>query len=724
MCSHNVFISYARDDFEVIKRIIRALDHQGLSCWVDQDNIRWGESFPSALHNAIESSQYIIFCISENYTKSSWARKEVELALAISQDMEGSNRPHLLPLLLEDIPDHLKSLPFLQTLQYRVYNGDPTRLAVAIAHLGLTPTRETGREWANSSPLSYSFEEILRYESWLPLDRRRAIATCLLDILPDLKSHRKNHIRELNALWKSLPIMTDRRNPAWVRVNTTHSVEGNRLTIGFKNTTCEYRVTDPLKLGCFNCGYYAGAQFRKATIAQLMEQLRRGFAHAFNLGRRFDVVEFLSDGSFLSDKEMDDEAKIRIFESLASMPYIKRVLVESTPEHIYSQREEVPALLEVLRKDQILEIGVGFETADDFVRKTCINKGFLMAHFERAVTHLANINLSYDNQCTVVAYLLVKPAFLSVGEAIDDLIYSLRYLSELSKRLGIRIVPKLEPAAIADGTVLSYLHRLSDNANLFRYNPVNYWMILEILTRAFLDPSCHPAYNEIRIGAREDMDDIIKVPAVYRRDGRFDQFDYVLYDAIQRYNSHRDIFQVYAVIRETYPRGIKHLLSPNSSLGAWTRSELNESDVANSRNDSFEVSAIHSLLTNPDNESILEEAASSANLDSQFLRKIYGCLDILEGYVTSRSASIQSRFKEILQNSESRISSAELEKFQYIVSECFDNSELDLFEIRMIDAKLESDDLLRLFFEATNFRSGRSHVLWSEVPIESNEHGV
>ena len=499
MSSHNLFISYAREDSAVVETICKEIKGQGLSYWIDSEGLRWGDSFPSKMAEAVTQSQYVLLCISKAFAASMWCRKELDLAITISNRRDLENRPHILPLLLDGDPSFISELPIIQDLHCRAYDGNPRKLAVAMAHLGCVSTKASQQEWAQTDRGEFSVNKLIDYASWLPRDRRLGIISTLAECIPSLQKHRRDHVVRLKERWKGEPHLVDRNEPAWVRVNKTHSVKGLRLTIGFRNTSCEYRKTDPLSLGCFNCGYYAGSGFRKATVAQLIEQVRRGFAVAFRHGLSFDVVEFLSDGSFLSNREMDDEAKLRIFRNLAQMSYVKRILIESTPEHVFSQRDEIPQLLDCLRPDdQTLEIGIGLETADDFIRKACINKGFERTHFERAVEHIARINKTYNGQCSVVAYLLVKPAFLSTAESIEDIIKALIYLSDFSKAAKVRIVPKLEPAAVADGTLLSYLHMLDESCE-YHYAPLNYWMILEILTRSYLDERCRPAWDCIRV---------------------------------------------------------------------------------------------------------------------------------------------------------------------------------------------------------------------------------
>lgn len=101
----------------------------------------------------------------------------------------------------------------------------------------------------------------------------------------------------------------------------------------------------------------------------------------------YDVIEFLCDGSFFNEDEYPHGFQTELFERIAKQEDVKRVLVESRPEYV--DAEKVGSLRGILRSDQCLEIGVGFETADEFIRAACIQKGFSRGDFENMLRSLA-----------------------------------------------------------------------------------------------------------------------------------------------------------------------------------------------------------------------------------------------------------------------------------------------------------------------------------------------
>jgi archaeosine synthase beta-subunit len=530
----------------------------------------------------------------------------------------------------------------------------------------------------------------------LPGTRKEEIVNRIISAIPKLKQHRKAHLRKLNILREKSREFADKSLPAWVRVSTTESESGYRLIVGFRNNTCVYRVHDPLGLGCLNCGYYAGTgEEKEATPTQLIKQLDEGLTQGFNYEQKFDVIEFLSDGSFLGDDEYDRGAKDKIVELLSSTLHIKRILVESRPEYVINRQDEIEKYLKCLRRDQTLEIGIGLETADDFIRQVCINKGFGFGVFEHAVKKVSQINRVHNDRCAVVAYILIKPAFLSTKETILDVIGTLQVLSDLSEKYRVKIIPKLEPAAISDGTILSLLYSQNE------YTPLNYWAVLEIITFNFLDSRCKGVSNNIRVGAREDMDDVLKVPAIYTGN-QYDQYDFIVYNVIQQFNQDHDLFKLYAIIESTFPGGLHGLLDANSSLMNWLKDSY-----------SMKNSSIIGFINKYSDKINTNANVLATQLEAKFLKNIYSVLNRIEGYDHDRT--IVGGIMEIIDGKEYPFDMDIKRKIGELIFTCFQKQENSRY-IKVLDIVKEPDGFLRIFFEMRDFLSRRKFSLWVEVP--------
>ncbi|KPA13337.1 radical SAM protein [Candidatus Magnetomorum sp. HK-1] len=565
----DIFISYSRFDSEKMNQLATVLRDRRLNVWSDQ-KIHGGAKFDDEIEKQLNLSKCVIVLWSENSISSDFV---------ISEASRARKQNKLIPILLDQvsIPIEFERLHYINLVDWCIDASNPEfsklidSIDIYLADGQLTNTQtlninNSDIKINNAKKLSINNKNLslYKYSSWLPSDRKDDIINNYLKYVESGKliEHRKQHIK---CIKKKLKVIQKPFNePAWTSISTTSSQCGHRLIIGFQNAGCEYRKKN--NLGCFHCGFYAGAipPPQSQLIGSLKSQFRRGLKIAKELFWKIDVIEFLSDGSFLNDNELPEKIKKEIFQSISKMPNIKRVLIESTPNKVYDERKEVAQRINGLREDQILEIGIGLETADDFIRQACFNKGYTIDEFEKAIKHVNNLDVGQKKRINIVAYIFVKPPFLKENESINDALQTIKYIYQLNKQSDVNIIPKLEPAIISNGTLLSLLWEED------QYMPLNYWMILEILCRIFFDEEISDILPKIRIGTRLDMDDSIKIPGIYRtEDGRFDQFDYVVYRAIQKFNQNKDLFELFYLIKTIYKSQKSNMLSHSQSLYKW-----------------------------------------------------------------------------------------------------------------------------------------------------------
>lgn len=357
----------------------------------------------------------------------------------------------------------------------------------------------------------------------------------IMALVPDLKNEMIKHQKEFQNLRKEAESTLSEKDktallysPAWVSIAPTDSKIGKRLIVGLRNTGCRYRKKN--RPGCLVCGYNATiVHSLHPSKKDISQQLHTAISKSLYSSETFDVLEFLGDGSFMNDKEVGDDTKRTLFDRINNTPCIERVLVESRPEDIDSQDIEIA--LNSLNRGQKFEIGIGLETSNNFIRNYCINKGFLWKDFVNCVEKISKANVK--NRLSIVAYIFVKPLFLSEKEAIEDAVQTLLDLKELSKRIGIKIIPKLEPAVITSGSVLDIQNQAG------KYEPVSLFSVVEIVMHAH-----KIGFGKIlRIGGRYDMYFAERIPGVYsqQHEGMLHQWDFIIYEALMTYNTHHNI---------------------------------------------------------------------------------------------------------------------------------------------------------------------------------------
>ncbi|MCP5104365.1 MAG: toll/interleukin-1 receptor domain-containing protein, partial [bacterium] len=124
------FISYSHIDKEFVERLTIDLEDEGISVWVDEKEIKVGESISQKLEEGISVCNYFCIVISKDSINSKWVQREY--STAINAQLSPGTTPTILPLLFQNV-----ELPvFLKDIKYadfsKSYNKGLTKLLDAI----------------------------------------------------------------------------------------------------------------------------------------------------------------------------------------------------------------------------------------------------------------------------------------------------------------------------------------------------------------------------------------------------------------------------------------------------------------------------------------------------------------------------------------------------------------------------------------------------------------
>ena len=98
----HIFISYAREDYEVAEKLYNDLDKVGLNPWLDRKKLLVGQNWKIEIDKAIRKSSFFCALLSSNsVTKIGHVQKELKKALDILDNYPGSEI-FLLPIRLDD----------------------------------------------------------------------------------------------------------------------------------------------------------------------------------------------------------------------------------------------------------------------------------------------------------------------------------------------------------------------------------------------------------------------------------------------------------------------------------------------------------------------------------------------------------------------------------------------------------------------------------------------
>lgn len=101
-CVPHVFVSYVREDAEIVDRLADELRAAGVEVWLDRTHIRPGERWRMAIRRAITGGAFFVACFSPRYASRSRTYMNEELTLAIDElRLRPQDRTWFIPIRLE-----------------------------------------------------------------------------------------------------------------------------------------------------------------------------------------------------------------------------------------------------------------------------------------------------------------------------------------------------------------------------------------------------------------------------------------------------------------------------------------------------------------------------------------------------------------------------------------------------------------------------------------------
>lgn len=126
------FLSYSSADKPVVERVIDALRRNGLSYWVDHEQINFGDGVISKIEDGLKRSKFVVVCLSENFAKSGWCR--AEYAPILNREFSGDTSRRVIPLSL-DGSKNSAAIPLLLSDKMRANFADPVSFTAFLQFL-------------------------------------------------------------------------------------------------------------------------------------------------------------------------------------------------------------------------------------------------------------------------------------------------------------------------------------------------------------------------------------------------------------------------------------------------------------------------------------------------------------------------------------------------------------------------------------------------------------
>lgn len=144
-----VFLSYAREDTAAARRIADALHAFGIEVWLDQSELRGGETWDATIRQRIKDCTLFVAVVSANTQsrREGYFRREWNLAVERTMDM-AHGTPFLVPVVVDDTPESIALVPeqFMRVQWTRLPKGVPDEKFVGQLKRLLAPAGHPARD--------------------------------------------------------------------------------------------------------------------------------------------------------------------------------------------------------------------------------------------------------------------------------------------------------------------------------------------------------------------------------------------------------------------------------------------------------------------------------------------------------------------------------------------------------------------------------------------------
>ncbi len=98
-----VFLSYAKEDREVVRFTMETLHNYGVITWFDENDLLPGDNWETKIEESIEKADYVfIFFSSNSINRQGYKNREIRYALK-QKMLKPFNSKYIIPILIDDV---------------------------------------------------------------------------------------------------------------------------------------------------------------------------------------------------------------------------------------------------------------------------------------------------------------------------------------------------------------------------------------------------------------------------------------------------------------------------------------------------------------------------------------------------------------------------------------------------------------------------------------------
>jgi TIR domain len=178
-CMPSVFLSHNSADKPFVRQLAERLTKSGATVWLDEAQLRIGDSLVDKISEAIQTVDFVAAVISKNSARSPWVKKE--LSLALTKEIK-TKAVVVLPIVIDDceLPVSLADKLYADFRDPEQFDKSSDDL---LESMGLRVGRNNYRlgvaiEWTESGPRLFGHGVVIspsegnalldRWSEWLP----------------------------------------------------------------------------------------------------------------------------------------------------------------------------------------------------------------------------------------------------------------------------------------------------------------------------------------------------------------------------------------------------------------------------------------------------------------------------------------------------------------------------------------------------------------------------
>ena len=237
--------------------------------------------------------------------------------------------------------------------------------------------------------------------------------------------------------------------------------EGRLLFLVFYTMACRYSL-------CSGCNLPSKMSQNHIDYRNIMRQIDSVFYNILSDIEKKGLKKIIvsNNGSILDEDTFSTTALLYLIAKInMECPHVETVTLETRPEYV--DLAELEVLARALREGDspsALELAIGVEAFDDYIRNDIFNKGLEIRKLHELARDIATTNAKHlekevddFKKIRLKTYFMLKPIpGLSDKDAINDIKGGINLLDELAKKYDIEINMHLNPTYVARGTILEH----------------------------------------------------------------------------------------------------------------------------------------------------------------------------------------------------------------------------------------------------------------------------